>query len=126
MHFESPADLTDVTAETLLQDATAACVAGCYRCVLSYYNQPDHETIDRRDAAMKTALLRLARSQTALSARAPDPDAAAGVSGVNLVQEWRAALSARGLDASDLKLTKFNGTENIIIWPDHCVAASLG
>ncbi len=126
MHFEPPADLTDVTAETLPQDATAACVAGCYRCVLSYYNQPDHETIDRRDAAMKTALLRLARSQTASLARPPTPAAAVGVFGVNGVEEWRAAVAARGLDASDLKLTKFNGSESIIVWPDHCVAASLG
>ena len=28
-----------------------ACVAACYRCLMSYYNQPDHELIDRRDAA---------------------------------------------------------------------------
>jgi hypothetical protein len=75
---------------------------------------------------MKTALLRLARSQTISSSRAPDPAAAASVSGVNGVAEWCAALAARGLDASDLKLTKFNATENVIVWPDHCVAASLG
>jgi superfamily II DNA/RNA helicase len=25
------------------------CEAGCYRCLLSYYNQPDHELIDRQD-----------------------------------------------------------------------------
>ena len=24
------------------------CVAACYRCLLSYYNQPDHELLDRR------------------------------------------------------------------------------
>ncbi len=27
----------------------ASCVEGCYRCLLSYYNQPDHELIDRTD-----------------------------------------------------------------------------
>ena len=24
------------------------------------------------------------------------------------------------------KRSKFNGTENIVVWPDYCVAASLG
>ena len=36
------------------------CVAGCYRCVLSYFNQPDHELIDRRSPAALDLLLRLA------------------------------------------------------------------
>ena len=29
----------------------AHCVKGCYRCLLSYYNQLDHELIDRTDVA---------------------------------------------------------------------------
>ena len=28
------------------------CVKGCYRCLLSYYNQPDHELIDRTERPM--------------------------------------------------------------------------
>jgi len=40
---------------TALQDELDAdgkpiCEAGCYRCLLSYYNQPDHVNIDRQDA----------------------------------------------------------------------------
>ena len=31
-----------------LKDMPGACEAGCYRCLLSYYNQPDHMFIDRR------------------------------------------------------------------------------
>ena len=38
------------------------CVAGCYRCILSYFNQPDHEQIDRRDTAALMFLLRLVHS----------------------------------------------------------------
>ena len=38
------------------------CVAGCYRCILSYFNQPDHEQIDRRDTAALSFLLRLAHA----------------------------------------------------------------
>ena len=43
----------------------AHCVKGCYRCLLSYFNQPDHEQIDRTDGAVRRLLLRLARSQVA-------------------------------------------------------------
>jgi len=39
-------------------------VAGCYRCVLSYFNQPDHENIDRRNRDAQQILLRLAYSAT--------------------------------------------------------------
>ena len=31
-------------------EADDACVRGCYRCLLTYGNQNDHELIDRRDA----------------------------------------------------------------------------
>ncbi|WP_342662455.1 DUF1998 domain-containing protein [Erythrobacter cryptus] len=40
-----------------------ACVAGCYRCVLSYFNQPDHELIDRRDDGVISVLLEMARCE---------------------------------------------------------------
>ena len=39
------------------------CEAGCYRCLLSYYNQPDHPKIDRRDEAMLDLLCRLTRGE---------------------------------------------------------------
>nr|WP_247712535.1 DEAD/DEAH box helicase [Qipengyuania xiapuensis] len=39
-----------------------SCVAGCYRCLLSYYNQPDHELIDRRDAEVVEYLIALSQS----------------------------------------------------------------
>ena len=50
---ESPADLVD--------QPDASCVAACYRCIMSYYNQPDHESLDRRDEDARAMLLRLAR-----------------------------------------------------------------
>jgi len=31
------------------RDGKPICEAGCYRCLLSYYNQPDHDLIDRLD-----------------------------------------------------------------------------
>src|SRR5690606_36527062 len=41
-----------------------SCVAACYRCLMSYFNQPDHELLDRRDVDARALLLRLARATT--------------------------------------------------------------
>lgn len=53
MHYQRPEDgCWDATHLTEDRDAEGhpICEAGCYRCLLSYYNQPDHLHIDRRDA----------------------------------------------------------------------------
>lgn len=34
----------------------APCVEGCYRCILTYFNQPDHELIDRRRSEVRRFL----------------------------------------------------------------------
>ena len=47
-------------AEALTETPDTRCVAGCYRCLRSYYNQPDHALIDRRQNSVKELLLRLA------------------------------------------------------------------
>ena len=49
------------------------CVAGCYRCLLSYYNQPDHPLIDRRDSETLRILWRLAQIRTELLTALPAP-----------------------------------------------------
>src|SRR5208283_4301299 len=59
MHF----DVTDNTLPTIVDDMRdvqgEVCVAGCYKCLMSYFNQPDHDLIDRRDVPAKTFLLKL-------------------------------------------------------------------
>lgn len=67
LHFDLSAVGEPLPALDDLHDvAGTQCVAGCYRCVLSYYNQPDHLVIDRRDRAARALLLRLAAVQTQL------------------------------------------------------------
>lgn len=39
------------------------CEAGCYQCLLSYFNQPDHEHINRRNADALKLLVTLANAQ---------------------------------------------------------------
>jgi Lhr-like helicase len=57
MHYQEPFTAEDIS------ETEHACVAGCYRCILSYYNQPDHELIDRQDAAVIEYLCALATAQ---------------------------------------------------------------
>lgn len=121
MHFDLPDDgpLPD-RVDALQDEPDARCVAGCYRCLLSYYNQPDHPLIHRRDAPALEVLLRLAGAVTtpvhegphpATDGLAPDPTRAA----------WLAALSARGLPAPDP--SPLDG--GLTGWREHFVAASL-
>jgi hypothetical protein len=51
MHFDVPTTARSPDATQLVDQPGTACVAACYRCLMSYYNQPDHELIDRRDEA---------------------------------------------------------------------------
>jgi len=60
MHFKRPDngvwDAQSLQEETDA-DGQSQCEAGCYKCLLSYYNQPDHTVIDRKDAANEGKVL---------------------------------------------------------------------
>ncbi|MCU0975778.1 MAG: DEAD/DEAH box helicase [Steroidobacteraceae bacterium] len=73
MHFDLPPDeaLPLPAPEHLAEVAGTDCVAGCYRCLLSYYNQPDHELIRRRDPVALRLLCRLAQADIDLAAMPP-------------------------------------------------------
>lgn len=53
----------DWTGADDLEDQQPECEAGCYRCLLSYYNQPDHSSVDRKDEAMVELLCRLTHAE---------------------------------------------------------------
>jgi hypothetical protein len=91
-----------------------ACVAGCYRCVLSYYNQPDHEMIDRRDDAVLDALVGLAACERDWPAAGPagaDPQS----------DPWLAAFASWGFPAPSSETIA--GLEYAMVWPGHMVMA---
>ena len=107
MHFEP--DSFEAAAAmgptALATDTNARCVAGCYRCLLSYFNQPDHEKIDRRQEPALQFLLRLAfaethdpHDETELHADldgCPPPDPTAiEIDGYRIDRIWRAARMA--------------------------------
>jgi len=76
-------------------------VAGCYRCVLSYYNQPDHPIIDRRDRLARSILLRLAGVRTHIFETVP-PKATPGSDAAPPKDSEAFDPTAHGLPASDL------------------------
>ena len=65
MHYEGQDGV--FTEETIHEvpdpSGKEPCEAGCYRCLLSYFNQPDHASIDRRDSDAVSLLIAMSRSQ---------------------------------------------------------------
>jgi hypothetical protein len=133
MHFELSGEGGLPSPGTALTDAPdTRCVAACYRCLMSYFNQPDHELLDRRDAKARELLLRLAQSVTTLSFRESPPLTAGGAperptssKGLGL-DAWITASTARGLPPPDAAPLKADGVEVPLVWRDHYVAAWLG
>ncbi|MBL8618291.1 MAG: DEAD/DEAH box helicase [Deltaproteobacteria bacterium] len=105
MHYDVPDEgPLPASASELRPQPDARCVAGCYRCLLSYYNQPDHELIHRQNGTALDLLLRIARGQTgpAPSASSAPPGDGPHPAGADTADApWREALAARGLPAPD-------------------------
>jgi hypothetical protein len=125
MHFDL--DPLPATASELRSTDGATCVASCYRCLMSYYNQPDHELLDRRDNAARALLLRLARAttretSTANAAASPSPRPSA----TTVLGRWLAAGAERGLPAPDRDPLTVVGVQLPLVWRQHYVAAVLG
>jgi superfamily II DNA/RNA helicase/very-short-patch-repair endonuclease len=80
------------------------CEAGCYKCLLSYYNQPDHALIDRMDKDADGLVLdilcrlTIAASANGSQGRAPEQHAAelARTAGSSLEKAWLDYVDANG------------------------------
>ncbi|AEI64560.1 DEAD/DEAH box helicase [Corallococcus macrosporus] len=123
MHFQStdearpPADLSDVP--------DTECVAACYRCLMSYYNQTDHELIDRRDPKVQELLLRIARARTTLHAspRGASQPTPPVVSANPALAPWLAQAMAHALPPPDATPFVDEDVSLPLIWRAHYVAA---
>jgi len=108
MHFRRPAEgkpwVKAALDEELDDDGQPICEAGCYKCLLSYYNQPDHPLIDRQDEEAGGLVLemvcRLTQSEAKLGThgRAPEQHSAelARRAGSSLEQAWLAYVEQHG------------------------------
>jgi hypothetical protein len=117
MHFRNLDAAVAAADPALLEDdPEARCVKGCYRCLLSYYNQPDHEQIDRTNDDVRRTLLRLARSEVVpvrASVGAGEPGA------------WTEALSRWGLPLPDSEPLIVDGALLPLAWRAHLAAAAF-
>ena len=117
---ESPADLSD--------QPDASCVAACYRCLMSYYNQPDHESLDRRDEDARAMLLRLARARTVRTRRISvnaDPATFHFDVTVSYEKPWREESARRGIPESDSSPLAVGERSVRCVWRRHYVAALI-
>ncbi len=129
MHFDMQNGLPS-EATLLLDEAGTACVAACYRCLMSYFNQPDHEALDRRDPKARALLFRLAHAHTSglvgteeavSTPLAPPPAAADGPLG-----RWLAGAAARGLPRPDAQPLVDGGATLPLVWRESYAAAAVG
>ncbi len=127
MHFDVE-DQLPATPDDLRDVKDTSCVAACYRCLMSYYNQPDHELIDRRSKDARALLLRLARSVTTITSTPPTskrsarPPAAVPTDGA---AQWMAQSRTRGLPAADADPLSLGESHVPLVWREHYVAALL-
>jgi hypothetical protein len=117
MHFEKVDEaIAAGDAKLLVSRDGEACVRGCYRCLLSYFNQPDHELIDRTSDEAKQTLIDLARGQVVLAV-APNQPSEGG--------DWASAFKEAGLPPPDASTVSFSGQEMTFAWRSHFVATCV-
>jgi hypothetical protein len=127
MHF-AVTDESSLPADShgLVDVPDTACVAACYRCLMSYFNQPDHEHIDRRDADAKGLLLRLARAKTSRLDAAPSSRRSARASasaGSERLARFGDFARVHELPAPDSEPVVIGDVKVSLVWRGHYVAA---
>ncbi|RWJ21152.1 MAG: DEAD/DEAH box helicase [Mesorhizobium sp.] len=116
MHFDNvDAAIAAGDGALLTDSADTACVRGCYRCLLSYFNQPDHELIDRTSEEAKRMLVDLARGEVHVVSSVRENDEADGRS---------AAFKRAGLPQPDAKAVVLGEQKFPLVWRSNRVAAT--
>jgi hypothetical protein len=116
MHFENiDAAIAAGDADLLQEKSDGSCVRGCYRCLLSYFNQPDHELIDRSSPEVAQFLIDLARGVVSLAAKPANGMVAS---------PWIEAFSTAGIPPVDTMPASFGGHEFEFVWRAYAVAAT--
>ena len=119
MHYQIPKDPNAALHPDHLPDLAGAaagpaatpCEAGCYQCLLSYYNQPDHEIIDRRNPAAIAFLASLANSEVQpLRQAVVRPNQKSG-DAPSTLDAWLSAVANLGLQQPDKVNVPLNGGE---------------
>lgn len=115
MHFDHVDEAIAAGDASLLANQTDTCIRGCYRCLLSYYNQPDHERIDRTSHQAKQLLVDIARGERHLANARPASEEATG---------WLGVFKQLALPAPDSETATLAGQAFPYVWRLHRVAAT--
>lgn len=119
MHFANVEEAIASTDADQLEDRPGAeCVAGCYRCLLSYYNQPEHELIDRRDPDALALLLAFANAAFTPYATRPGRHSEDGA------DSWIAAFAAAEFPPPASSGITFEGVFFPYAWKEQRVLAA--
>lgn len=122
MHYDIPNFGLPLPSASSLADVLGAdCVAGCYRCLLSYFNQPDHLILDRKDKAAIGILLRLASSTTTVAQMAAVSAPFVTASSPPSVSDEFDATSL-GLPEPDATSIDMSGSRALAVWRSRRVA----
>jgi len=111
MHFDNPDQTADL--DQLLQqdrknaEGESTCEAGCYQCLLSYFNQPDHENIDRHNQEALKILLGLAHAIVTPNGIRPNTAPVLSTES-SLIDQWLAALQQANLKQPDAVAVPIN------------------
>lgn len=91
------------------QNGLSICEAGCYQCLLSYFNQPDHDNINRRDTDALSLLVALANADVVLTAKdQPYQVGAPSIASDTMLGTWLQALDEKGLRRPDATTVPVN------------------
>src|SRR5690606_20392071 len=130
MHLDVCDKPLPASVEDLADVDGTECVAACYRCLMSYYNQPDHELLDRRDAVARRILLRLARSTTppenaAIAPRPSNGDTSTVAPTTMADSKWLAMAASYGIPSPDREPLTLGDASIPLVWREHYAAALL-
>ena len=118
MHYdETESAIAAGEPDLLKEHETEACVRGCYRCLLSYFNQPDHEMIDRTSREVQQLLIDFARGEVVLTAPPAD---------TSTRRDWSEAFAQHGFPTPDAKRLTLADVSFPYSWRSHYVAAITG
>jgi superfamily II DNA/RNA helicase len=116
MHFQNiEAAIVANDPKLLTEKEHESCVRGCYRCLLSYFNQPDQEQIDRSSEEVTRFLINLGRGETVLE-RPVETDGSHS--------PWLRVFEQAELPQVDTMPASFAGTEVEFVWRGYLVAAT--
>ncbi len=127
MHFDTGAESLPTEHEKLLDSAEQTpCVASCYKCLMSYFNQTDHELLDRRDEVAKAVLLNLAKASVRNLVLDVSPKVdSTDFSSVEINPEWATEARKAGLPSPDVDPLEISGQKISLVWRSYYVVASL-